>query len=151
MHVLNCLIKDVHVCIDVANVNKILPLLLLEAVPNSPNYVAGLFNLEGKVIPVIDLAMRLGMERVDTYTLDMSVLLCNYGEYQAGFIIDKVLSLSEVNQDDIQMHEKFDTKDSSFVGTATLKNSISLLVNIEHLLPINMHHEMGGCHEKHGK
>jgi len=141
MKVLTCTVQDTHVCIDVQYIDKILPLISLEIVPNSPTYVAGLINLEGKIIPVIDLAIRLGVKRTEAYSLDVSILLCTYGSHQAGLIIDDIGNLLEIEEEAIQMADEFHHKHSPFVGSVYLSTHLALLVNMDYIFPININLE----------
>lgn len=137
IQVLQFVIENAHICIDLRFVNKILPLMQLERVPNCPNYFAGLMNLEGKTIPVIDLAIRLGMQRINKYSLDMPILLCTYENHQAGMLVDNITNLSLIQENTIQMHEEFDTTDSPFLGSVSINENLSLLLNLSHIFPIS--------------
>jgi purine-binding chemotaxis protein CheW len=142
LHVLDCFVQEVPICIEIECIKKILPLLSLEPVPNSPYYLIGLANFAGVVIPIVDLAMRLGIARSEEYTVDMSILLCGYGEYQAGFLVDKVIRISEMDKTTIQLHSDFDNNATYFNGTTTTKNNVSLLVNMRQLLPVHIYNDM---------
>ncbi|NNM59106.1 MAG: chemotaxis protein CheW [Legionellales bacterium] len=131
-------LKNTHVCVDIRYVDKIISLLQLEPVPNSPPYLAGLMSLEEKIIPVIDLAMRLGMHREQPYTIDIPILLCTYEAQQAGLIIDKVMGLVTINKQNIQMHEEFNSVETPFIGSVTLHDDLSLLLNMNHIFPLNI-------------
>ncbi len=144
-HMLNCLVQDVHVCIDMEYVNNILPIMSVEPVPNSPAYVVGLANIEGVAVPIIDLAMRLGKDRTKPYNLDIPLLLCSDGKHQAGFIVDTVIMIAEVDGNDIQASEQFDAQTSAFNGSVSIKNNLSLLVNMQHLLPVSLYNETTGA------
>src|SRR5579871_1770841 len=97
LQVLHFLVSNVRMCIDLKYIKKVLPLVQLERIPGSPVYLVGLLNLAGKSIPVIDLAMRLGLHRHQAYTIDMPILICFDNEHEVGFIIDKVLGLATID------------------------------------------------------
>lgn len=139
-HVLHFLLRNVRICIDLHNVDKVMPLTLLENVPGSPPYLVGLMNLAGKSIPVIDLAMRLGLTRDQPYSVDTPIILCtdHTGAHQAGMIVDKIIEITEVNKDHLQMHADFDKPDSAFLAIISMESELSLLININHILTISL-------------
>ncbi|MBY0545599.1 MAG: chemotaxis protein CheW [Gammaproteobacteria bacterium] len=131
-------LQNTHVCMDICYVDKIIPLLQLEPVPNCPLYLVGLMNMEEKIIPVIDLAMRVGICRDEPYTLDTPILLCTYDTHQAGLIVDKVEGLIEFDKKNIQMHEEFNADTAPFIGSITLNEELSLLLNMNYIFPLNI-------------
>jgi len=82
-------IGDEEFGVDILKVQEINRMLEVTRVPNVPNYVEGVINLRGKVIPIIDLRSRLGMERKehDHNTRIVVVELCGK---LAGFVVDAV-------------------------------------------------------------
>ena len=126
--------KNVRVCLPISFVSKILPLMMLEAVPGSPFYVIGLMNHAGKSIPVIDLAARLGMERDQPYSLDTPILLCTDKERELAFLADRVLGLADVSEDSVQLSDQFDPASSPFLGSVAVDNELYLLLNADCLL-----------------
>ena len=136
LQLLDFRLDDVQVCIELQYVIKILPLVYLDSVPGSPAYLAGLMNIAGRSIPVIDLAIRLGLQRVAPYSLDSSILLCKKGQHLAGMIVDKVLDLLCVKSSALQMNTEFNDADSLFLAAVSAKNDFSLLVNMNKILPI---------------
>lgn len=145
LQLLQFVVLDANVCIDIDNINKVLPLLMLEPVPGGPPYLAGIMNFAGKSIPVIDLALRLGMIRNKVYSLDMSIILCSRRAHQIGLIVDKVQGLFLVNADDLQMSDEF-TDVSSYIATVTLGSTISLMINVDCVLQFDIS-ETGHLHE----
>src|ERR1044072_7892515 len=98
LKVLHFLLQDTQLCVNVRYIEKILPLPLLQTVPASPVYLAGLMNLKNKCVPILDLALCLGLARNQLYPLNILVLLCSDGMNKLGLIVDKVLGLSEIDE-----------------------------------------------------
>lgn len=124
-------VQNVLLCMDFQYIERVLPLPWLEKVPDSPRYLAGLMNLRGKSIPIIDLALRLGLTRQESYSLNIPILLCGTQEKQAGFIIDQIYGMEEVNASDIQ---KLEDLQPPFIGSVTLGANVSLLIDTTQLL-----------------
>ena len=59
LHILQILMQHIHLCIPLQYIIKVFPLMELKEIPGTPPYCAGLMNVRGESIPVIDLALRL--------------------------------------------------------------------------------------------
>jgi len=79
-------------CINVQFIAKIIQLVELQRVPAGSQDLAGLLNYHGKLIPVFDLGLSMGFERVTSYTLNTIILICSNGSDEIGLIVDKVKS-----------------------------------------------------------
>lgn len=135
---ISLLIKNVRVCLPLAQVSKILPLMMLQGIPNSPPYVLGLLNLAGKSIPVIDLAVRLGFERDKPYSLDMPIILCTNESKELALLADKVLGLTDIIETNLQMQNQFNASNSPFLGSVSIDNKLSLLLNVKTIFDITL-------------
>ena len=136
--VLHFLLRDAHFCMEIKYVEKILPLVLIQAVPNSPPHMVGLINHAGKSITVIDLATLLGFDLGKKYSRNTPILLCSDGNHTAGMIIDHVIGLGDVEEKSIQMQKEFETKRSLFLAAITLKTEVALLINTKQILEDNL-------------
>lgn len=138
IQVLKMMVRQANFCIDIKYIVKVLPLMELEIVPAGPHYVAGVMNLAGKSIPVIDLALRLSLDREEPYSLDTPIVLCAFNGVEAGLIIDQVLGLATVDQRTIQMGEEFAKPESLILGTLTMGTDVSLLIATDRVLTFNL-------------
>ena len=143
MKLLSFLLSDVQMCIDLQYVEKVLSLPLLEAVPNSPVYLLGIMNLEGESIPVIDLALRLGMEREELYSITIPIILCRNDTQRVGLIVDEIMGLADVDEELLQLHDNFKQAGSHFLATVTQKQQVSLLLNAKYALSIHLTQQDG--------
>lgn len=133
-YVLHFLIQKMHICANLQYINKIVPLTALERVPGGPNFLVGLLNLAGKSVPVIDLAMRLGVNSNKKYSLDTSILLCSKDQLQLGLIVDEILGLKIVDENDFQMNEEFNKKDYLFFAVVNINSELVLLLNMDNII-----------------
>lgn len=138
LQILHLRINNVSISVELKYIEKVLLLPSLEIIPNSPNYVVGLMNIGGNSIAVIDLALRLGLIRNQSYSVNTPILLCTQDGYQNGIIVDQILGLAEIEENDIQMHKEFSDPDANFSATICLNNELSLLVNLKHILAISL-------------
>ncbi|MCL4551501.1 MAG: chemotaxis protein CheW [Bacteroidetes bacterium] len=84
--------------VDILNVQEINKMTQITKVPNSPDFVEGVINLRGRVIPVIDLRNRLGLERKQ-HNKDTRIIVVNVGDKVFGFIVDSVNEVLRVPAD----------------------------------------------------
>lgn len=136
--VLHIKLEKEFYCIPLEYIEKIILLPALQPIPNSPNYIMGIVNLSGKSVTVIDLALRLNIERKTPYTLETSIIICKYKNQYMGLIIDTVEELSELSKNDIQMEKEFEHTQSLFLGSIKYKNHLSLLININYIFSISL-------------
>lgn len=136
--VLHFLLQDMRCCLDLHYIEKILPLPLLETVPGSPDYCAGLMNLKNKCIPVFDLTLGVGLTRDQIYPLSIPILLCSKGTQQIGFIVDKVIGLGEIDKRKIEIPDDLNGNDSPFAGAITIESNISLIINSSWLFGLKL-------------
>jgi purine-binding chemotaxis protein CheW len=75
--------------VDILRVQEINRMVDITRVPNAPDYVVGVINLRGKVIPIIDLRRRLGMQTKE-YGKDTRIVVIELDGKVIGFIVDSV-------------------------------------------------------------
>lgn len=136
MKVLQFELLTSRVCINLLHVDKALLLMMLETVPGSAPYLAGLLNLSGNSVPVMDLAMLLGFERSESYALDTPVLLCTHNSQQTGLIIDNIIGITETDISAIQPYQNVNehSNEMPFSGTISIENDLFLLLNMDYVM-----------------
>jgi purine-binding chemotaxis protein CheW len=75
--------------VDILQVQEINRMLDVTRVPNAPTYVDGVVNLRGRVIPIIDLRMRFGMDRKE-HDKDTRIVVVELHNKVVGFVVDAV-------------------------------------------------------------
>lgn len=103
---------------------------------NAPAMVAGVINLRGVIVPLIDLRMKLGCERaeIDASTV---VIVLNVHGHVLGAIVDGVNDVTALSAEQIRPAPQLDTSnlDASFItGIASLPGRMVVLLDIEVLL-----------------
>ncbi len=83
--------------VDILKVQEIIRMVDITRVPNSPQFVEGVINLRGKVIPIIDLRLRLGLEpkAKDKYT---RIIVVEFVSKVIGFVVDNVNEVLRLNK-----------------------------------------------------
>jgi purine-binding chemotaxis protein CheW len=112
----------------------------ITAVPHTPVYVKGVFNLRGKVIPVIDLRARFDMPEIEygPRTCIIVVSLEGHGEQvPMGLIVDGVAEVTNIAEAEIEAAPSFGDMDTSYLlGIAKLKGEVRLLLDIDRALNV---------------
>ena len=97
---------------SILNVQEIKGLTDITRVPFAPEFIKGVINLRGSVLPVIDLKKRLGLE--DTpYTANTRIVIVQYDEVAVGMLVDAVTEVRTINADDIDTSRTVTGNDSN--------------------------------------
>ena len=95
------LLKDEEFGFDIMSVQEIIRLPKMARVPRTPNYVDGIANLRGVVLPVIDMRTRFGMERAEE-TDRTRVLVVDIDGVKTGLRVDRVKQVTSVLRSEIE-------------------------------------------------
>lgn len=83
--------------VDILKVQEIIRLVEITRVPNAPSFVEGVINLRGKVIPVIDLRKRIGMESIPPSS-ESRIVVVELENKIIGFLVDCVNEVLRISQ-----------------------------------------------------
>jgi purine-binding chemotaxis protein CheW len=126
--------------IDVLQVREIIRLTHITAVPQMPEYVRGVINLRGKIIPVIDLRVRFGFQEIkntdQTCVIVLQVKLEEGKTAQMGLVVDGVEEVTNVAATDIEETPDFGGQITAdyIVGMAKVKGAVKTLLDIDGIL-----------------
>ena len=127
--------------VDILRVQEIKGWDSATPIPNSPEYIRGVINLRGTIVPIIDLRRRFGLEPVEYGPVTVVIVLrvmSPEGEASRvmGVVVDAVSDVYNVQPDDVKPAPDFgDVVDMNFVqGLATLEDSMVIILNIDKLL-----------------
>ena len=138
---LTFLLGDQSYGISVLKVREIIQIQPITKVPRTPDYMKGVINLRGKVIPVADLRIRFGFERaaVDERTCIVVVLLQlpDGREALTGLIVDAVEEVRQINNEVIEDAPGFTDAAVSveyLYGMAKVDDSVKMLLDIDRVI-----------------
>ena len=142
--------------LEILKVREIIGMMSITKVPRTPDFVRGVINLRGKVIPVINLRKKFGMENIDdTEETCIIVVDVAHGEdtLQIGILVDSVSEVLDIKGEDIEDAPSFGTNlDTDFImGMAKAKGSVKILLNIEKVLSTNELHAVSATLTKSEK
>ena len=91
--------------IGILKIKEIIGMLPINSVPQTPEFVKGVINLRGKVIPVMDLRLRFGMPSID-YSERNCIIVVEIGGQAGtilvGIVVDAVSEVLNIKGDDIE-------------------------------------------------
>lgn len=121
--------------VDVIKVREIIGLTDITPIPQTPQYVKGVINLRGKVIPVIDLRLRFGITE-EKYNEETCIIVVEVNNLLMGVIIDTVLEVLDIKSGDIEPTPSFGTKlrTDYILGIGKVGNKVKILLDIDHVL-----------------
>ena len=118
-------------------VNEIIVFQEITEIPESPEYVKGLINLRGKIIPVVDVRLRFHQEPIP-YTDRTCIIVIRYEQMVVGLIVEKIAEVVEIPAENILPSPsvgKSDNAKNSFVsGIGKVGNDVKLLLDPAKLL-----------------
>jgi purine-binding chemotaxis protein CheW len=123
--------------IDVLKVREIIRLTNITAVPQMPEYVKGVINLRGKIIPVMDLRLRFAFSDIQnteqTCIIVAQVKLPDGKLTQMGLIVDGVEEVLNIAGADIEETPDFGAQiDTNYIlGMAKVKGVVKTLLDID--------------------
>lgn len=103
-------LHDQQYGIDVLNVKEIVGIMPIREIPQAPSFVKGIINLRGKVIPVIDLRLRLNMPSVEYNERTCIIVLeipLERGVFHVGVVVDTVSHVETIKAGDVEPTPKF--------------------------------------------
>ncbi|WP_386679803.1 chemotaxis protein CheW [Loktanella sp. R86503] len=123
-------------CLDIIHVREIRGWTPATVLPHAPNYVLGVINLRGAIVPIVDLACRLGFENAvlgDRHVIVIAVV----NEQTVGLLVDSVSDIIGVAPSAIQPTPDVTSQvTQAFIrGVIALEDRMLRLIDIGALLP----------------
>lgn len=125
--------------IGILKIKEIIGMMSVTTVPQSPKFVKGVINLRGKVIPVIDLRLRFGIDAI-AYTERTCIIVVEIeGEaatIHIGIVVDSVSEVLNIKGEDIEEAPTFGTMlDTAYIlGMAKMGRGVKILLDIDRVL-----------------
>lgn len=125
--------------VNIKQTREILSSKELTLVPESPDYIAGLIDLRGMVVPVVDLQLRLGLGKSLSSEAEAEsvIIIVELENITAGMMVEEVKEIKELNQEEIAdlptLAQKIDRKYIAGVGRTEGKELLMLL-NLKQIL-----------------
>ena len=121
--------------VDISSVREIIRMQDITKVPRTPEFVEGVINLRGKVIPVVDLRKRFGFD-VEDATKDTRIVVVDISGQDIGVVVDAVTEVLRVSADAVEPPSSvITTADSEYLlGIVKLSTRLIILLDLEQAL-----------------
>ena len=135
LQLVSFMIQNEEFAIDILFVQEINRMLQITKVPNAPAFVSGVVNLRGRVIPVIDLRTKLGIE-VKKDDKNTRIVVVEVKEKTVGFIVDAVKEVLRIPASITEPPPELVTGiNSEFImAVGKLEDRLITLIDIEKIL-----------------
>ncbi|MFH1033753.1 MAG: chemotaxis protein CheW [Pseudomonadota bacterium] len=125
--------------IGILKVKEIIGLMPFTPIPRTPDFIKGVINLRGRVIPVVDLRLKFGMEP-DPYTERTCIVVVQIqtgqGQTSLGMVVDAVNEVANVKQEEVEPTPSFgvNLETAYILGLAKSGQNVRILLDIDRVL-----------------
>jgi purine-binding chemotaxis protein CheW len=125
--------------VEILRVREIIGIMDITHVPRTPDYIRGVINLRGKIVPVLDLKTRLDMgvtEDSDQCCIVVLEVILSNESVRMGVLVDAVTEVVEIHEEQIDDAPEFGSGiDSRFIrGMARVGESVKILLDIDRIM-----------------
>jgi purine-binding chemotaxis protein CheW len=121
--------------LDILKVQEIRGYDTVTQIANTPEYIKGVINLRGKIVPILDLRIKFNFDKIEYNELTVVIIL-NLSGRDVGVVVDGVSDVMALKEDQISavpaIISKIDTK--YIMGIASVELQMMILVDIEQLI-----------------
>lgn len=124
--------------VEILRVKEIIGYQQPTHIPRTPEFVLGVLNLRGVIIPVIDLRTKLDMS---SHTIDdqSAIVIATLHEASIGFVVDRVQDVANISEEDIGEAPQFGGEiDTTFLkGVAKSEKRVVMILDLEKIFDAN--------------
>lgn len=125
--------------IPIQKVKEIIGIMDITSIPRTPKFIKGVINLRGKIIPIMDLRLKFGLQEKEyTQRTCIIVVEISTGETkkQMGIVVDTVSEVVNIQRGEIEAPPQYGSSlDTAFLtGMGKVKGKVILLLEIEQVL-----------------
>ena len=117
--------------IAIDRIKEIIAIMKVTNVPKTPEYMRGVINLRGSIIPVVDTRLRFGMEsqKEDMHT---AIVIVEVDKVNVGFIVDRVEEVASIDSAHLSEPPKFgNTIDTDFIcSMAQMEEKVVMILDV---------------------
>jgi purine-binding chemotaxis protein CheW len=121
--------------IGILKVQEIIGFQPITPVPGVGEYIDGVFNLRGKIIPVIDLRVKFGMSRQER-TRETCIIVVESRDLRVGLVVDSVSEVRDVKAEELESMPNlgFEVESDYFFGICKANGKVRFLLDIDRVL-----------------
>ena len=123
-------------CIEISHVLEIRGWTVTTTLPHAPEFVVGMMNMRGTVLPVLDLSLRLGFGKTQPGERHV-IIIVQIDEKIMGFLVDAVSDIITVNENQMQpTPDVSSTRTQAFIkGVHTVDEKLVRAIDVREVLP----------------
>ena len=134
MQLVGFIVGDEEFTVPILSIQEIIKPIEFTRVPHTPNYVLGVFNLRGSVIPLIDLRAKFNMP-IEAQSAETRYIVMKNDEEIAGFVIDRLTEAIRLNIKDIDNAPETAAQEKSYIeGVGKQEDRILTILKVDRLL-----------------
>lgn len=132
-------LKNESYGISLGKVKEIIAMQDITEIPKTPDFIKGVINLRGKIVSIMDLRLKFGMEEKE-YTERTCIIVVDINtgksKKQMGVAVDDVAEVIDIKEEEIEdMEENEAHADREFItGIGKVKGKVIILLDIENIL-----------------
>jgi purine-binding chemotaxis protein CheW len=121
--------------IEILKVHEIIGMMPITRVPRTPQFIRGVINLRGKVIPIVDLRLKFGMESVEQ-TAETCIIVVHVEGIEMGIVVDRVSEVLNIAGGEIEDAPSFgeDVNTDYILGIGKTQAKVKILLDIDRVL-----------------
>ena len=121
---------------DIVDIERIIAYQVPARIPEAPEFVDGIINHEGTIIPVMSLPKRFNLKNDDCCSRESKIILSLFEGNKIGIVVDNVLEVKTLSESDIDETPELVSGISSryIKGIIRLKESMAILINLSAIL-----------------
>ncbi len=130
-------IGDEEFGVNILQVQEINRLVQITQVPNAPDFIEGVMNLRGKIVPVVNLRKRFGLPQKE-YDKNTRVIVVELNGKTVGFIVDSVSEVLRFSKNDVDPTPDLISGigNEYITGIAKLEDRLLILLDLEKVLTV---------------
>ena len=128
-------LRDEEYGVSILNVQEIRNLTDITRVPFSADFIKGVINLRGSVLPVIDLKKRLGLAETP-YTDDTRIVTVNIDDLHVGMLVDAVTEVLTIDSKPVDTKKAINDKSGSrfLSGIGNVDGRLIIMLNLAEII-----------------
>ncbi len=128
-------VQDEEYAVNIGYVVEIVGMQRISEVPDVPEFIKGVINLRGKVIPVMDMRLRFGLPW-QAYGDRTTIIVMEMDEAPTGLVVDRVTDVLTMSPDSISPPRQWqgDVGDSVVKGLGKREAGVSIILDVPRLL-----------------
>lgn len=117
--------------IAIDRIKEIIAMMKVTHVPKTPEYIKGVINLRGSIIPVVDTRLRFGMETRES-DMNTTIVIVEVDKVNIGFIVDRVEEVASIDSANLSEPPKFGNNiDTDFIcSMAQMEENVVMILDV---------------------